>query len=308
MAMEWSKTTSCFNQWPSAVGMVRRKGQTSGTIQHSVQPTVWGYSSYPDYLEHHGVPGQKKGVRRYVNEDGSWTPEGYARYRSLHPTEYGKGGTNNTPSGTQARGQVRTTATQPRNRQMTNQQPSRVNPKARNADKKARTRKLLMIAGGVTVAAIAGYALHKHLGNVANQRQKDIMDMLDKMQMPTTSKDWSAEEKLEYKNMLSRQAKERASEVTRGSILKEKLGLTSREDVLKERRRGMEVGNFYRKANNRAEVNRRIADARKDLEGMRESVNRPGLNEGLRNKYRNSILDQEKLIEELLEKKKRLAG
>ena len=33
-----------------------------------------------EYLAHHGVKGQKWGVRRYQNEDGSLTPEGERRY------------------------------------------------------------------------------------------------------------------------------------------------------------------------------------------------------------------------------------
>lgn len=33
-----------------------------------------------DYLEHHGILGQKKGNRRFQNEDGSLTPEGRIRY------------------------------------------------------------------------------------------------------------------------------------------------------------------------------------------------------------------------------------
>lgn len=32
------------------------------------------------YLAHYGTPGQKWGIRRYQNEDGSLTPEGRARY------------------------------------------------------------------------------------------------------------------------------------------------------------------------------------------------------------------------------------
>lgn len=31
-------------------------------------------------LYHHGIKGMKWGVRRYQNEDGSWTPEGKERY------------------------------------------------------------------------------------------------------------------------------------------------------------------------------------------------------------------------------------
>ena len=37
------------------------------------------------YLAHHGIKGQKWGVRRYQNADGSLTAEGYAHY-------YGSGG------------------------------------------------------------------------------------------------------------------------------------------------------------------------------------------------------------------------
>lgn len=42
-------------------------------------------AEYPTYLIHYGTPGQKWGVRRYQNEDGSLTPEGYIHYG------YGKG-------------------------------------------------------------------------------------------------------------------------------------------------------------------------------------------------------------------------
>lgn len=35
----------------------------------------------PGYLSHHGIKGQKWGVRRYQNSDGTWTEEGLQRRR-----------------------------------------------------------------------------------------------------------------------------------------------------------------------------------------------------------------------------------
>ena len=35
------------------------------------------------YLAHHGIKGQKWGVRRFQNKDGTLTPEGMKRYREL---------------------------------------------------------------------------------------------------------------------------------------------------------------------------------------------------------------------------------
>lgn len=40
-------------------------------------------SEYPSYLIHFGIPGQKWGVRRFQNEDGTLTPEGIRRYSDL---------------------------------------------------------------------------------------------------------------------------------------------------------------------------------------------------------------------------------
>lgn len=37
---------------------------------------------YGPYLAHHGIKGQKWGIRRYQNEDGTLTAEGYKRYKT----------------------------------------------------------------------------------------------------------------------------------------------------------------------------------------------------------------------------------
>ena len=36
--------------------------------------------TYEVYLAHHGIKGQKWGVRRYQNEDGTYTEAGLKRY------------------------------------------------------------------------------------------------------------------------------------------------------------------------------------------------------------------------------------
>ena len=38
-----------------------------------------------DFLEHHGIKGQKWGIRRYQNTDGTWTEEGKRRRRDESP-------------------------------------------------------------------------------------------------------------------------------------------------------------------------------------------------------------------------------
>ena len=40
-----------------------------------------------DYLSHYGIKGQKWGVRRFQNEDGSYTEEGKARYNSVRGSQ-----------------------------------------------------------------------------------------------------------------------------------------------------------------------------------------------------------------------------
>lgn len=47
-------------------------------------------SEYPNYLIHYGTQGQKWGVRRYQNEDGTYTQEGLERRRKFFNVEKGE--------------------------------------------------------------------------------------------------------------------------------------------------------------------------------------------------------------------------
>lgn len=48
--------------------------------------------AYENYLAHHGIKGQKWGVRRFQNEDGTLTEEGKARYLSSEKLPNGEVG------------------------------------------------------------------------------------------------------------------------------------------------------------------------------------------------------------------------
>lgn len=48
--------------------------------------TLWQYVSQAE-LYHHGIKGQKWGIRRFQNKDGSLTPAGQKRYGDLSPAE-----------------------------------------------------------------------------------------------------------------------------------------------------------------------------------------------------------------------------
>lgn len=60
---------------------------------------------YPTYLIHYGIQGQKWGVRRFQNEDGTWTSEGLERRKQL--IESGASGREIRKATREGRAQVR---------------------------------------------------------------------------------------------------------------------------------------------------------------------------------------------------------
>lgn len=63
-------------------GYNSKKFKSPQHLKHCLDMCVDDILSSDDYLEHHGILGQKWGVRRYQNEDGSLTEAGKARYAS----------------------------------------------------------------------------------------------------------------------------------------------------------------------------------------------------------------------------------
>lgn len=110
---------------------------------------MWTYNCAlsSDELYHWGIKGQKWGVRRYQNKDGTLTPAGKKRYdddsgdisepkKSKHrlnlEAKFKKAGLSDEEA-------------------------------AKQADKRIRTEKILVAVGATTVAATAAYVVHKHL-------------------------------------------------------------------------------------------------------------------------------------------------
>lgn len=108
-----------------------------------------------NYLAHHGIKGQKWGIRRFQNPDGSLTPEGIRRYGSLEnfnrQTKNDRAATSNTSK-------------------------QQLSPE----EKRARTKKIIATVAGITLTAAAGYMAYKigkqWTGNLRSELRKQAKD------------------------------------------------------------------------------------------------------------------------------------
>jgi hypothetical protein len=100
---------------------------------------------------HHGIKGQKWGVRRYQNKDGSLTPAGEKRYDDSNQSSKKKSKYRiNLENKYIAKGLTRENA-------------------EKAANDKIRTQKTLAVIAGVTVAAAAAYLVTKHVKERTDQ-------------------------------------------------------------------------------------------------------------------------------------------
>lgn len=83
------------------------------------------------YLIHYGIKGQKHGLRRFQNEDGSYTEEGKERYGIGQKQNHGSA--------------------------LTDQ------------ERQARTKKILAAVGGLALASLAAYGIWKATGNMKKE-------------------------------------------------------------------------------------------------------------------------------------------
>lgn len=227
------------------------------------------YTDSDNEMLHYGIKGMHWGVRRYVDNSGHLTGEGKTRLKA-------KNWGNDPPTGQRKRinsGRVVRTSSSGVKRSTTSHNSSKSKQDSEiEARRAARRRKLLIGAGAVAVAALGTYAAYKGLGKARDKRIKDILDTHRNMQMPTTSKDWDKDDLDRYRELLNRQTQERVKETTRGSVLRDTLHLTKREDVLRERRRGHEVANLYNHANHKGIMNRQIRDAESAVAAARKKI------------------------------------
>lgn len=263
-----------------------------------------------DFLIHYGIKGQKKGQRRFQNEDGSYTSEGLDRYRQMYghdPRQPAKN-TATVPTGRTHRSNVvaptvrprRSSATAPVARirrsnaasQMTKKQRSQAaansikskqTPEQLKA-RRAKAKKILAISAGVAVAAALGYAAYKGSTNLRDQMRKQILTEQGKGYESINtrhSKYWNAADRAKYSAMTKERAQMLANNTTRRDALAakfyQKTGYQinlpqSRARVLQERRSSQELGKFIRDAENRGHTNKQIHDARANLKAAQKKL------------------------------------
>ena len=148
-------------------------------------PENWEVEDDDDFLAHYGVKGMKWGIRRYQNEDGSLTSLGKKRKTYLDAKDKASSDPYNSKKSIELKFA----------RNEYNDQKIRENLKAQNkkskrqetlekqyreqgynkddaeiqAYKRARTERVLAVAGAMTLAAIGAYAAYKHYDNVTDR-------------------------------------------------------------------------------------------------------------------------------------------
>ena len=227
---------------------------------------------------HYGTKGMKWGVRNYRNFDGTLTAEGRARYGV---------GTGRAGGGSAYAGGARARVRSAGSSSVSSSKKPALTPQQIEA-RKAKTRKILKIAGGIALASLAAYGAVKGYKKSTELRDKMRQEVLNTVNTEhknihtLNSKYWFNDDRKEFHTRSVQRANDMANQIRRRDALAakfaEKTGIRinmhrSRKEVLDYRHKENEDANFIRKAESRASVNRQIHDARKDLKDQIASRN-----------------------------------
>lgn len=116
---------------------------------------MYNFTDDPSYLQHFGIKGMKWGVRRYRKEDGSLTAAGKKkRYKNNAP---------NTSEKSKSKRQLELEEKYQKEYKLTKEEAELA------AYQKIKTDRLIKIAAGVGVAALAGYIAYRHYDNTVDR-------------------------------------------------------------------------------------------------------------------------------------------
>lgn len=118
---------------------------------------------FTDELYHHGVKGQKWGIRRYQNTDGSYKSGAKGRY-----DDDGSPGVNKSRSTSGSKSSVKGKSSKAK----TGSKKETKASKSKGPKKKMSTKKKVAIGLGVTGAALAAYGAYKYSNRIKDQAYK----------------------------------------------------------------------------------------------------------------------------------------
>jgi hypothetical protein len=238
-------------------------------------------------LAHYGIKGQKWGQRQWQNLDGSYTEAGKQHYG------WGKDAiTSNPPKGSiteyspPRRPREAMYAAASRNSARANvQQKPKATPE-QIAHRKAVAKKVLIGAAAVGVTAALAYGAYKGSTKLRDEQRAEVLRTIntDHSKINTlNSKYWTTSDRKEFTERSKEHAQFQANSITRrdavAAKVAQKTGIRvnvphSRKKVMAERREANQYANFIRGAENRADINRQIHDARQAVKQTQKMADR----------------------------------